>query len=174
MKKSLAIFILFIAFQAAAQQVGQNKPSGESSTVTFSVKSQLVVENVVVKDKQGRFIQGLTEKDFSITEDGVPQKIAFCEQQKLDSNTSPLPVSAPGTEEITLYKRLTRTQILPEAPDSERYKDRRLLAIYFDMSAMRPADQLRALSAAEQFVRKQMTTADLLAILRYQLAAGHS
>jgi VWFA-related protein len=168
MKKSVAILILLVAFQSAAQQVGRNKPSGESQTFTFSVKSQLVVENVVVTDKQGKFIQGLTENNFSITEDGVPQKIAFCEHEDLDSNSSLLPVVGPGKEEITIYKSLTRTQISPEAPDSDRYKNRRLLALYFDMSAMRPADQLRALSAAEQFVRTQMTTADLLSILRYQ------
>jgi hypothetical protein len=49
-----------------------------------------------------------------------------------------------------------------------RYKNHRLLALYFDMSAMRPADQLSALSAAERFLRTQMTTVDLVAILRYQ------
>jgi VWFA-related protein len=36
------------------------------------------------------------------------------------------------------------------------------------MTAMRPADQLRALSAAEKFLRTQITTVDLVAILRYQ------
>ena len=36
------------------------------------------------------------------------------------------------------------------------------------MTAMRPADQLRALTAAEQFIRTQMTTVDLVSILRYQ------
>ena len=57
----------------------------------------------------------------------------------------------PGSEDIKLYKRLARTQIAPETAGKERYKNRRLLALYFDMSAMRPADQLRALTAAEQF-----------------------
>jgi VWFA-related protein len=36
------------------------------------------------------------------------------------------------------------------------------------MTAMNPADQLRALSAAMQFIRTQMTTVDLVSILRYQ------
>ena len=36
------------------------------------------------------------------------------------------------------------------------------------MSAMGPGDQLRALTAAEQFIRTQMTTVDLVSILRYQ------
>jgi len=33
---------------------------------------------------------------------------------------------------------------------------------------MNPADQLRALTAAQQFIRTQMTTVDLVSILRYQ------
>lgn len=36
------------------------------------------------------------------------------------------------------------------------------------MTSMRPEDQLRALSAAETFIRKQMTPADLISIMRYQ------
>ena len=35
------------------------------------------------------------------------------------------------------------------------------------MTAMPPADQLRALAAAKKFVRTQMTSADLVSILRY-------
>src|SRR5580700_3807618 len=162
------LFLLLAAAYAPAQQTGQNKPPGESGTFTVTVKSQLVVETVVVKDKQGKHILGLTAQDFAITEDGAPQKITFCEHQNLAANALPLPVAPPGSEELKLYKRLARTQVTPEAPDSERYKNRRLLALYFDMSAMRPADQLRALSAAEQFLRTQMTTVDLVAILRYQ------
>ncbi|SRR6266498_408411 len=164
----LKVIIVLVAARVAAQQVRQNKSPSDSTAYTFSAKSQLVVETVVVKDKQDKFIQGLTAKDFVITEDSAPQKIAFCERQNVSSNSSPLPPSRPSSEELKLYKRLTRTQITPEAPDSERYKGHRLLAFYFDMSAMHPVDQLRAISAAQQFLRTQMTTADLVSILRYQ------
>jgi VWFA-related protein len=168
MSKLLSIFLLLALAYASAQQTGQNKSPSEPGTFTLTVKSQLVVETVVVKDKQAKLIQGLTAQDFAITEDGVPQKITFCEHQALAANASLLPVAPPGSEEIRLYKRLTRTQVSPETPEQERYKNRRLLALYFDMSALRPADQLRALSAAEQFLRTQLTTVDLVAILRYQ------
>jgi VWFA-related protein len=168
MRKLLSTFLLLALAYASAQQTGQNKSPSEPGTFTLTVKSQLVVETVVVKDKQGKLIQGLTAQDFAITEDGVPQKITFCEHQALAANASLLPVAPPGSEEIRLYKRLTRTQVSPETPEQERYKNRRLLALYFDMSALRPADQLRALSAAEQFLRTQLTTVDLVAILRYQ------
>jgi VWFA-related protein len=72
-----------------------------------------------------------------------------------------------GPEDIKIYNRLARTQIAPESPGDVRYKDHRLLAVYFDMTAMRPADQLRALAAAEKFIRTQMTTSDLVSIMRY-------
>jgi VWFA-related protein len=162
------VFLLAAGINAGAQQIGQNKPADASNNFTLSVKVQLVVEAVVVKDKEGKPIHGLTAKDFSVTEDGVAQTVRICEHQDLAALAKPLPASKPDSEDITLYRQLTRTQIAPETVDNERYKNRRLLALYFDMTAMNPADQLRALSAAQQFVRMQMTTVDLVSILRYQ------
>ncbi len=43
----------------------------------FRSGAQLTVETVTVKDKAGHPIEGLTAKDFSITEDGAPQTISF-------------------------------------------------------------------------------------------------
>jgi VWFA-related protein len=166
-----SILVALAASLAGAQQVGQNKPADGSQGFTISLKVQLVVEAVVVKDKDGKTIPGLTAKDFTLTEDGVPQTIRICERQNLVEQSKPLPVIKPGTEDIKIYKHLSRTAIAPETEDNERYKNRRLLALYFDMSAMRPADQLRALSAAKQFVRTQMTSVDLVSILRYQGAS---
>ena len=163
----VALLLVTTTALATAQQIGQNKTSSDSP-YTVSVKSQLVVETVVVKDKQGKFIPGLTAKDFALTEDGVAQTIRFCEHQALTANASPVAAAAPGSEDIKIYKQLTRTQVKPETMENDRYKNRRLLALYFDMTAMRPADQLRALSAAEQFIRTQLTTVDLVSILRYQ------
>jgi len=161
---------LLASITALAQQIGNNKPD-DAQGYTLSVKVQLVTEAVVVKDKDGHPIPGLTAKDFAVTEDGVPQTVRICEYQGLAAASTPLPVSKPGTEDIKIYKKLAHTQIAPESVDNERYKNRRLLALYFDMSAMNPPDQLRALSAAEKFLRTQMTSADLVSILRYQGAS---
>ncbi len=55
---------------ASAQQVGQNRDANAPNDYTLSMKVQLVVETVVVKDKQGNPVQGLSAKDFIVTEDG--------------------------------------------------------------------------------------------------------
>jgi VWFA-related protein len=101
------------------------------------------------------------------TEDGIPQKIRFCEQQKLPAEPLPIAPMPSSEENIKIYKRLARSQIVPEQQGTANYKNRRLLALYFDMSAMPPGDQLRALTAAEKFIRTQITEVDLVSILRY-------
>ncbi len=55
---------------AAAQQVGQNRDANTPNVYTLSMKVQLVVETVVVRDKQGNPVNGLSAKDFVVTEDG--------------------------------------------------------------------------------------------------------
>ncbi len=127
--KILFLLLALIAAQATAQQIGQNSSASSSGTFTLTAKSQLVVETVVVKDKQGKFIPGLSAKDFTVTEDGTPQTIRFCEHQDLAAEEAPVAPAAPGSEEIKLYKRLTRTQLAPEGGENSRYKNRRLLAL---------------------------------------------
>ncbi|MBV9679823.1 MAG: VWA domain-containing protein [Acidobacteriaceae bacterium] len=164
MRRELILF-LFGAFIAAGQQIGLNASTESTGPVTFSAGAQLVVETVTVTDKRGSPVKGLTTKDFTITEDGAPQAIRFFEYQSLEpavADTAPF-----QPDHVHLYDKLGRTQIVPEATGKTRYKDRRLLVLYFDMSAMPQADQMRALAAAEKFIRTQMVSTDLMAILRY-------
>ena len=164
---TLILFVLAIAATAAAQTLGQNAQLGSDSVTTLRVRTQLVTEAVTVKDKAGNPIPGLTTKDFTLTEDGVPQRIRFSEHQTLSRASAPLPALAPDQAEIKVYKTLSREQIAPEQLDDLHYRDRRLMALYFDMSSLSQADQFRAIGAAEQFVRTQMSAADMVAILRY-------
>ena len=168
MRTMIVFALLFALLESGAQVVGSNTAPGQVPGYTLQVQSQLVVEAVTVTDKKGNFIPGLTAKDFSVTEDGVPQTVRIFRLEDLARQAKPLPVETPDEEKITLYNRLAREQIAPEPAESDRYKDRRLLAFYFDMTTMPPEDQLRALTAAETFIRTKMTTADLIALLRYQ------
>ena len=172
MRSLLATLLgMLLGVTAGGQTVGQNRSADAPENYTLSMKVQLVVETVVVKDKKGDPVHGLTAKDFTVIEDGKPQSIRFCDHQNLTATARVLPASKRDDEDVHIYKKLARTQIAPERSEEERYKDRRLLVLYFDMSAMRPADQMRALDAAQQFIRTQLTSADLVSIMRYNSAS---
>jgi VWFA-related protein len=166
MRTATAI-IFSLALAANAQQVGQNAPAS-SAAATFQSSTQLVVETVSVKDKNGNPVENLTAKDFSVTEDGVPQTIRFFEFQKMQDNP-PAPSASPGRP--APFPKLPKTQIAPESPGNTKYRDHRLLALYFDMSAMPETDQLRAFAAAQKFIQTQMTASDLMAIMVYEEGA---
>jgi VWFA-related protein len=165
--------VLSLGLLARAPATGPQKAAQPSSgPVKITVNTQLVVETVSVTDKNGKPIEGLTAKDFVVTEDGVAQTVSFCEYQKMQEAAPaapvaaavPAPTAAPAGDQVA---PVTRGQISPERPGDVRYKDRRLLALYFDMSAMPVPDQLRAQSAAVKFIRTQMAPPDLMAILSF-------
>ncbi|HEX4138289.1 MAG TPA: VWA domain-containing protein [Bryobacteraceae bacterium] len=149
---------------AAPPQPAQDNAAG-GDNFTISSNTQLVIETVTARDKSGKNIEGLTAKDFTVTEDGAPQTIKFFDFEKLPDVPEPLP---PQTGDIKVLNKFPKTQIAAETPGSELYKDHRLLALYFDMTALPPGDQLRALDAARKFIRTQMTSADLMAIMLFQ------
>ena len=164
---SVALLSILSCTVTAAQVVGQNKSPEDSGTYTMSVSSRLVIEAVTVKDKKGEPIKGLTAKDFTVTEDGAPQAIKIFEYQELPT-AAEAPLNTTPDTNVTVYGRLSRSQIAAETPGDIRYRNKRLLALYFDMRAMPLPDQARALAAAKKFIREQMTTADLVCILRYE------
>ncbi len=175
--RRIAATLLSWLMVASAQQTPPPAATAapQEGAVKFSSNSQLVVEVVTVNDKDGKPITGLTAKDFTVTENGAPQTIKFCEFQMLEEVPDP-PLAALAPRPAAAAKAaeaapVTQTQIKPESPGDIRYRDKRLLVMYFDMSAMPPADQLRALSAAEKFISKQIQPADLVAVMEFSSGA---
>ncbi|HEY3454119.1 MAG TPA: VWA domain-containing protein [Bryobacteraceae bacterium] len=164
--KTALLLMCTLALAIDAQQIGQNANPNSPAGVTFTSTTQLVVETVTVEDSKGNPVEGLTAKDFTVTENGVPQAIHLFEYQKLTAPATK-PTANLEPEQVHIYDKLTRTQISPGSKGDTRYKDRRLLVLYFDMTAMQMADQIRALTAARTFIRTQMTPDDALAIMRY-------
>ena len=61
---------------AAAASPGSAVPQQERPP-SFSVGVSVVALDVVVTDTRGRFVRGLTQDDFLIMEEGIPQEVAF-------------------------------------------------------------------------------------------------
>src|SRR5579885_890940 len=170
--RPITAILLVWAMIAPAQQ---DSPSIPKSGVKFSSTVQLVVVDVTVKDKSGKPIEGLTDKDFTITEDGKPQTIRVFKFQRLEEEVLPEPAltprpqpKAPAEEtEKPQVKPLTANQIAPSRPGEVKYQDRRLLVMFFDMTSMPIQDQIRAQTAALKFIKSQMTKSDLMAIMTF-------
>ena len=160
MREILAV--LLTAVMLPAQNASKAPPK-------FSVTTQLVTITLTAKDKDGNPILGLNAGDFVLTEDGKKQKIATCDYQKLD-NTPLAAVSAGKAEaaETGATPALAlSTTIAAGKPGEIKYKDRRLLVLYFDMTGMPIQDQMRAQDSALQFVTTEMTAADTLAVMSF-------
>src|SRR5579872_5119679 len=130
-----ALSALVVAAQQSAAPVppppppqgaaAQTSPPQTSSTIR--VQTEVVIEEVTVKDKSGKPIPGLTSKDFVLTEDGVPQNISFVEYQEI-APLADTPQPPPTSAEITATAPpVTSFQIAPEAPGETKYHDHRLV-----------------------------------------------
>jgi VWFA-related protein len=169
--RRIAATLLAGIMAAGAQQQPPATPDG--GVAKISATFQMVIETVTVNDKNGKAIEGLKAEDFTVTENGTPQKIQFCEFQKLPEpgesvanfSTRPDPAAPPKPENKA--PSVTATQIAPEPPGTLNYRNKRLLALYFDMSAMPIPDQLRAFSATLKFLKTQTTPADEIALMQF-------
>lgn len=146
-----------IAREAAAQEKNalQQQP-----TPRLSVTTELVLVNVVVRDKKGNPITGLKKEDFTLLEDGKKQAISSFDYENVDQLTTagPAETTVTGTAE-------TGSLLTPKKEQSLDARDRRLMLFFFDFSAMQPEEIDRAVDAAKKFVQTKMQPADLVAMV---------
>ncbi len=153
--KSVAMSLTFALFCATSLS---QQPQ---SDYVFRTGSELVLVNVTVRDKNGKFVQGLKPEDFTILEDNKPQKIVSFDVENVDAvpaadvaQAQPLPGARPGPANP------------PAAADqAKQFKDRRLIVLFFDLSAMEPDEIDHAVTSAERYVDTQMAPADLVSIV---------
>jgi len=173
----LSGLLMLSAQPPQTQQSNTPAPAAPKGVAKFESTSQLVVVDVTAKDKSGAPVKGLKPGDFTITEDGKKQDIRVFEYQELEETVMPEPKLQPRptqpepaavkTPEPKPVKSLTANQIAPSRPGEVKYKDRRLLVMFFDMTSMPIQDQIRAQSAAQKFLKTQMTQSDLMAIMTF-------
>jgi VWFA-related protein len=134
-------------------------PSQQSSSA-IRVNTDLVLVNVVVRDKKGNLIRDLKKQDFTVLEDNKPQSISTFDFENVDElQTAGAAGSAvTGTAGEGALLRSTGQPGL-------QARDRRLMLLFFDFSDMQPEEIDRAADAAIKFVQTKMQPADLVAVV---------
>ena len=140
--------------------------------VRFEVSSNLVVINVSVRDRSGQPVEGLKKEDFQLFEDGKPQLISVFEFQRLTSDPLPPMIGLPASRMRSgpLAPAGAKSAESPAAPADVRYKDRRLIVLFFDLSSMKPVEEIRAQQAALKFLESSMNASDMVAIMTFSSA----
>src|SRR6201987_4090064 len=139
---------------ALAQQRGAPAQAPPAIRAT----TELVLVNVVARDKKGNLVRDLKQQDFTVLEDGQKQQLAsfdfenidelgLAQQQMATTNgaSAPAPASAPA-------------QPSEAATDARAL---RLILLFFDFSAMDPEQIDRAVEAANKYVNTKIQSADL-------------
>jgi VWFA-related protein len=127
---------------------------------TFRAKSELVLVNVTVRDKNGNVVRDLKREDFTVLEDNKPQTVVSFDLENTDAVLSTATTEAP----LLGATAAQRSEAQPASTDRP-LKDHRLIVLFFDLSSMEPDEIDQATTAAQNYVEKQMTPADLVAVV---------
>jgi VWFA-related protein len=143
-----------------AQDQGQSPQQDSQEAYTLKVNSDLVLTNVVVRDKKtGEVVRGLKAGDFQVLENGKPQSIISFDFQSVDQaaplNEATINGKSPNTIMGNMNRNVTSAQL----------RNHRLIVMFFDITSMQPEDLERAQDAARDYINKKMQAADLVAVV---------
>jgi len=150
--KAVAVVLAFVILCAPL-------PSQQQSEYLFHAQTDLVLVNVTVRDKSGKFVQALKAEDFTILEDNKPQKVVSFDVENVDA------VPALDVSQAKPQPEPTASAAGAALQFNAQFKDRRLIVLFFDLSAMEPDEIEHAVTSAERYVDAQMAPADLVSIV---------
>jgi len=150
-----AAALLLQGVPLGAQESGQPVAAQGRIRVT----TELVLVNVVARDKKGNLIKDLKKEDFTLYEDGKKQEISSFDFENVDQLAATAGPTVSGVAPGTLLHSSKK------APPTLDARDRRLILLFFDFSAMQPEEIDRSVDAAKKFVHEKMQPADLIAVI---------
>jgi VWFA-related protein len=163
MAANLLIFIeLLVMLLAAQSSSGQTGPRGIGGKAGYLIKSQtnVVLVDVRVRDRSGKPVEGLKAADFKVYEDGKLQSVTSFSEENVQTLRQAAGTGMPPSV-------INLANLPPSANPGKVVQDHRLIVLFFDLTAMPVDDLTRALQAATNFINKQSTPADLVAVVIY-------
>jgi VWFA-related protein len=160
----VAAVVLLLSATPRAQTVRKPPPVFRSGT-------ELVLVNVVVRDRSGGIVRGLRQEDFALSEDDKAQTITSFDFEEPDRATPELTAAETtavlGTAPALPHAGPTPTPSAPAAPRKMDMRGRRLIVLFFDLSSMEPEAVTRAVSAAHDYVDRKRSPADLVGVASF-------
>lgn len=162
-KLAAAASVILMLAQFPCSVLAQ-QASVPQETPAIRATTELVLVNVVARDRKGNLVRDLKREDFTVLEDGQKQQISSFDFENIDElamagQTTP---TAAGSEEAGAVPAGALAAADKPAVDA---RDRRLILLFFDFSAME-VDQIdRAVDAAKKYVNAKMQPADMIAIV---------
>jgi VWFA-related protein len=128
------------------------------SGLVLKVNGELVLTNVVARDKNGELVRDLKTNEFRIWENGKEQHIATFDFESVE-RSAPLKEAAISG----LASGVSGGKAVVAKPEDLR--NHRLIVLFFDLTSMQPEDLDRAVDAAKAFLKTRMQPADLVALV---------
>ena len=113
-----------------------------------------------VTNRDGKPVKGLKQEQFTVTEDGKPQKISTFEYNDIEQ----VETAGKGDEAPITVPLGTVTS--PEEIKAV-VRDHRMIVMFFDLTSLQAEDLLRSTRAAQKYLQEQMTPADLVAVVAF-------
>ena len=134
----------------------------ERTGARVRVSTEIVLVNVVARDKHGNVIKDLKREDFTVFEDGKKQDVASFDFETVDEMAM---AGAAGTTVTGTADKDKGGLLNSKVQKSLDARDRRLMLMFFDFSAMEPEDIDRAVDAGKKYVQGKMQPADMVALM---------
>jgi VWFA-related protein len=142
--------------------LAQQPQAPVESGARVRVSTEVVLVNVVARDKQGNLIKDLKSEDFTVYEDGKKQGLVSFDFEHVDE------LAMAGGAGTTVSGTAGPGKLLSSGQGQQKSlegRDRRLMLLFFDFSAMQPDDIDRAVDAGKKYVNAKMQPADLVALM---------
>ena len=158
-----AFLLLGCLAPARPQQPPQSPPPPQDRMPDRSIRvtSELVLANVVVRDRKGNLVRDLKKEDFTLSEEGKKQEISTFDFENVDELTTAGGAEATVTGEASAAAGILKKSDAP----AMNARDRRVIVLFFDFSAMEPDQIERCVVAAKKYVGTQMQPADVVALI---------
>jgi VWFA-related protein len=141
----------------------QTNQTPDRSSFTLKVNSDLVLTNLVVRDKKtGEVVRGLTQKDFTVLENGKPQQISSFDFESVDQ-AAPLNEATISGQSGKAGPSIFNAKNGAAKP--EELRNHRLIVMFFDLTSMQPEDIERSVDAARDYINKKMQPADIVSVV---------